>query len=205
MTKNKNKVYLEGMLEEDGKYSHEVASERFYTGFLRVERLSGAADVLPFMVSERIIPLEQLKRGAEFGFWGSFRSRNEIKDGKSRLKLSVFVDNVVKKDGNSNRIELKGYVVKQPNYRSTPLGREVCDLLIACNLVTGKTDYLPCITWGRNARFSKRINVGDCVTLKGRIQSRGYNKALESGIVELKTAYEVSVSSIQINKQKGVV
>ena len=193
-----NKVYIMGEIVSDAVFSHEVYGEGFYEFFVRVMRLSGQADVLPVTVSERLITDGELKIGATLCALGQFRSYNKIENGKSRLMLTVFVRELVDMppSKNPNSIVLSGYICKPPVYRTTPFNREIADLLVAVNRAYNKSDYIPCIAWGRNARFVKNLQVGDKIALSGRIQSREYQKKLSEYEVKTMTAYEVSVSKL---------
>ncbi len=192
-----NKVFLKGKVVSEKRFSHEVYGEGFYETDIAVERLSGQADVIPVTVSERLME-DFFEQGKKVAIIGQFRSYNKIVDGKSKLFLTVFVREVV--DYNTmkspNSIVLSGYVCKQPNFRTTPFSREIADLLIAVNRAYNKSDYIPCIAWGRNARFVKNIPVGERVCVAGRIQSREYQKKVSETEVKTLTAYEVSVSKI---------
>ena len=198
-----NKVTLKGIVASLPEYSHEVYGENFYTLFLAVERLSDHQDIIPITVSDRILKENNFEIGATVALKGQFRSYNKVENEKSKLMLTVFVREVVDslEDDVTNEIILSGYVCKTPVYRTTPFKREICDILIAVNRAYNKSDYLPCIAWGRNARFAKGLNVGDGVTLTGRIQSRDYQKKLSEAETVTKTAYEISISTISNNKE----
>ena len=193
-----NKVTLKGMVASLPEYSHEVYGEEFFTLYLAVERLSDHQDIIPITVSDRIIKENNFEIGATVALKGQFRSYNKIENEKSKLMLTVFVREVIDavEEDVTNEITLTGYVCKTPVYRTTPFKREICDILIAVNRAYNKSDYLPCIAWGRNARFAKSLNVGDGITLTGRIQSRDYQKKLSESETVTKTAYEISISSI---------
>lgn len=193
-----NKVYLMGEIVSEAVFSHEVYGEGFYELFVKVMRLSGQADIIPVTISERLIQGNDLKVGSEICALGQFRSYNKLENGKSRLMLTVFVREIVAEPPtkNPNSIVLSGYICKPPVYRTTPFNREIADLLIAVNRAYNKSDYIPCIAWGRNARFVQNLKVGDRVALSGRIQSRGYQKKLNETESVSMTAYEVSVSKL---------
>ncbi|MCI9010183.1 MAG: single-stranded DNA-binding protein [Clostridia bacterium] len=193
-----NKVYFMGEIVSDAKFSHEVYGEGFYEFFVKVMRLSGQADVLPVTISERLIQGNNFKIGSMISALGQFRSYNKLEGGKSRLMLTVFVREIVEPSpsNNPNSIVLSGYICKPPIYRTTPFNREIADLLIAVNRAYNKSDYIPCIAWGRNARFVQNLKVGDRVALSGRIQSREYQKRLSETEAVTMTAYEVSVSKL---------
>ena len=193
-----NKVYLTGEIVSDATSSHEVYGEGFYEFFVKVMRLSGQADILPITISERLISGGELEKGKKLSAIGQFRSYNKIENGKSRLMLTVFVRELVDEDPdkNPNNILLSGYICKPPVYRTTPFNREIADVLVAVNRAYNKSDYIPCIAWGRNARFVKSLAVGDRIAVSGRIQSREYQKKLSDTETRTMTAYEVSVSKL---------
>jgi single-stranded DNA-binding protein len=193
-----NKVYIMGEIVSDATFSHEVYSEGFYEFFVKVMRLSGQADILPITISERLIQGGMLEKGKTICAVGQFRSYNKLENGRSRLMLTVFVRELLPElpDKNPNSILLSGYICKPPIYRTTPFNREIADVLVAINRAYNKSDYIPCIAWGRNARFVKNLNVGDRIAISGRIQSREYQKKLTETDVRTMTAYEVSVSKL---------
>lgn len=193
-----NKVYLKGEIITEARFSHEIYGEGFYEMDVLVKRLSGQADILPVTISERLIESANLKIGSTLMALGQFRSYNKQVDGKSKLMLTVFVREVLEEEygKNPNNIVLSGYICKPPVYRTTPFNREIADLLIAVNRAYNKSDYIPCIAWGRNARFVKNLSVGERVALSGRIQSREYQKKLSETDIKTLTAYEVSVSKL---------
>ncbi len=196
-TEKNNRVYVYGEIISDAVFSHEVFGEGFYEFSLKVVRLSGQADILPVTISERIMA-DKIKVGEFLCALGQFRSYNKIEGGRSRLMLTVFVRELLDAQPckNPNSIVLSGYICKPPVYRTTPFNREIADLLIAVNRSYNKSDYIPAIAWGRNARFVKSLAVGDKVALSGRIQSREYQKKQEDDSVVIMTAYEVSVSKL---------
>lgn len=192
-----NVVYLTGRVAEEPRYSHQVFGEGFYETKVEVERLSGLVDVIPVTVSERLLGEGDFEEGKYVSVSGQFRSYNKIADGKSRLMLTVFVRETNEDlPPNTNKIELIGYVCKPPVYRTTPFKREIADVLIAVNRAYNKSDYIPCIAWGRNARFAEKLVVGDKVGLSGRIQSREYRKTDENGVESMRVAYEISVNRL---------
>ena len=197
-TEKNNRVYVSGEIVSDATFSHEVYGEGFYEFFVKVMRLSGQADILPVTLSERLIRDGLLGKGKTICALGQFRSYNKLENGKSRLMLTVFVRELLDdaEDKNPNSILLSGYICKPPVYRTTPFNREIADLLIAVNRSYNKSDYIPCIAWGRNARFVKNLSVGDKIAVSGRIQSREYQKKLSETDVKTMTAYEVSVSKL---------
>ena len=192
-TEKNNKVYLSGVVVGDAEFSHEVYGEGFYEMKVSVPRLSGQEDILPVTVSERLIADKKLQKGSPVNAVGQFRSYNKLVDGKSKLMLTVFVREILDDAAgkNPNSIVLSGYV-----YRTTPFNREIADLLVAVNRSYNKSDYIPCIAWGRNARFVKNLAVGERIALSGRIQSREYQKKLSETDIRTMVAYEVSVSKL---------
>lgn len=198
VTEKNNRVYFMGEIVSEATFSHEVYGEGFYEFYVRVMRLSGQADILPVTISERLIKGNDLKIGSQLCALGQFRSYNKLENGKSRLMLTVFVREVLAEPQgkNPNSIVLSGYICKPPVYRTTPFNREIADILLAVNRAYNKSDYIPCIAWGRNARFVQNLKVGDRVALSGRIQSREYQKRLSETEAVTMTAYEVSVSKL---------
>ncbi len=196
-TEKNNKVYVYGEIVSEAQFSHEVYGEGFYEFYVKVMRLSGQADILPVTVSERIMT-EDMKPGGTICALGQFRSYNKLEGGKSRLMLTVFVRELLDEQPgkNPNSVVLSGYICKPPVYRTTPFNREIADLLIAVNRSYNKSDYIPAIAWGRNARFVRNLSVGDKVALSGRIQSREYQKKQPDESFVTMTAYEVSVSKL---------
>ncbi len=196
-TEKNNKVYIYGEIISEAVFSHEVYGEGFYEFFVKVMRLSGQADILPVTVSERIMT-EEMKVGGMICALGQFRSYNKLDGGKSRLMLTVFIRELleVQPAKNPNSVVLSGYICKPPVYRTTPFNREIADLLIAVNRSYNKSDYIPAIAWGRNARFVRNLSVGDRVALSGRIQSREYQKKQPDESFVSMTAYEVSISKL---------
>ena len=207
-----NYLTLVGKVTGEKKFSHEIYGEKFYVFNLEIARLSGNADIIPITVSERIITDEVLMQGKQLLVKGQFRSYNSYDNEKNRLILTVFAKDVVeveenneeeenemaKKDTVTNEVVLVGYICKKPIYRQTPFGREIADVLLAVNRAYNKSDYIPTIAWGRNARFCQNLEVGTKVKLVGRVQSRMYEKKHEDGTVENRVAYEVSIGSLEI-------
>ena len=193
-----NKVTLCGVVASLPEYSHEVYGEQFFNLYLAVERLSDNQDIIPITVSDRIIRENNFEVGTKICVKGQFRSYNKIEDEKSKLMLTVFVREVLTQyDENiTNEIELCGFICKNPIYRTTPFKREICDILVAVNRAYNKSDYLPCIAWGRNARFAKNLQIGQAINIVGRIQSRDYQKKIDDEKMITKTAYEISISQI---------
>lgn len=197
-----NQVTIMGVVASGFTYSHEVFGEGFYMADVLVKRLSNSNDRIPLMISERLIDVTQDYTGEAINVSGQFRSYNRHEEQKNRLVLSVFVREVEfideELDGaKTNHILLEGYICKKPVYRKTPLGREIADLLLAVNRPYGKSDYIPCICWGRNARYASGFEVGEHVQILGRIQSRDYVKKISETETQTRTAYEVSVSKLE--------
>ena len=196
-----NQVSMMGKIAAGFTFSHQVFGEGFYMTELLVKRLSESEDRIPVMVSERLVDVTQDYIGEYVEIHGQFRSYNRHEELKNRLVLSVFVREIEfieeeTEEMKSNQILLDGYICKDPIYRKTPLGREIADLLVAVNRSYGKSDYIPCICWGRNARFAARFEVGVHVQIWGRIQSREYVKKISELETEKRVAYEVSVSKV---------
>lgn len=198
---NNNRVEIWGTISGDAEFSHEIYGEKFFIFTMDIPRLSGIYDRIKIMVSERLTSDVPLLSGDRVKIIGQFRSYNSSENGANRLILTVFARDILK-DGfdeeNPNSIYLNGYICKQPVYRTTPFGREITDMLLAVNRTYNKSDYIPVIAWGRNARFCKNLNVGDNVRIRGRIQSREYQKKLDDDEIITKTAYEVSVSKLEV-------
>ena len=194
-----NKVKISGMVCSGFTFSHDVFGEGFYLFDLKVNRLSDTEDIIPVMVSERLINIKTDLDGRFVLVKGNFRSCNINKENRNRLVLSVFARDIEIKDDSAhkNYIFLDGYVCKAPIYRKTPLGREIADVLLAVNRPYGKSDYIPCILWSRNARDAVAYKVGEHIKIWGRIQSREYRKQISENEFETRTAYEVSVSRIE--------
>lgn len=200
-----NRVNVTGELVSGFKFSHEVYGERFYLCDLAVKRLSGYTDILPLMVSDRLMDVTQDYGGWAAAVSGQFRSYNNHDGEKTSLELSVFAREIEFMDEpvnpeNNNQIFLDGFICKEPIYRKTPLGRDIADLLLAVNRPYGKSDYIPCIAWGRNASYVSTLNVGERIILLGRVQSRKYQKKRSETEVEERTAYEVSISRLEVIK-----
>lgn len=201
-----NHLILVGKIVSEQKYSHEIYGEKFYSFNLEVIRLSSNSDIIPITVSERLLTDVELTVGKNVEIEGQFRSYNNYENERNRLILTVFAKEIkelkeveeTEKDALTNEVILVGYICKKPIYRQTPFGREIADILLAVNRAYNKSDYIPCIAWGRNARFCQNIEVGTEVKLVGRVQSRTYEKKHEDGTVESRVAYEVSISSMEI-------
>ena len=197
-----NQVSVIGKIVSDFTFSHEVYGEGFYMVDISVKRLSESYDVIPVMISERLIDVTQDYKGEMIQIFGQFRSYNRHEEKHNRLVLSVFTRELkfVEEEDDTvpvNQIFLDGYICKPPVYRKTPLGREIADLLLAVNRPYGKSDYIPCICWGRNARYASAFEVGGHVLIWGRIQSREYMKRTGENETEKRVAYEVSVSKLE--------
>lgn len=193
-----NKAVMCGEIASEMQFSHEIFGEKFFEFDLKTSRLSESCDIIPITVSERLLDGKELTVGDVVKINGQFRSYNKLENEKSRLMLTMFLREfleVEETDTSINQIEIIGFVCKDPIYRTTPFNREICDVLLAVNRNYGKSDYIPCIAWGRNARFVKDIKVGEKIKVVGRIQSREYQKKLEDEVVT-KIAYEVSLSRI---------
>ena len=206
-----NYLTLVGKVTGEKRYSHEIYGEKFYVFDLSIPRLSGNADIIPITVSERIVNDNMLAIGKKLLVKGQFRSYNSYE--RNRLILTVFAKDIVeleeneeenelaKKDQVTNEVVLIGYICKKPIYRQTPFGREIADILLAVNRAYNKSDYIPSIAWGRNARFCQNIEVGTQVKIVGRVQSRTYEKKFEDGTSQTRVAYEVSIGSLEIINQ----
>lgn len=198
-----NQVVIMGEIVSDFSFSHEIFGEGFYMVDVQVERLSDSMDIIPLMVSERLLDVNGDYKGMYIIVNGQFRSYNRHEERKNKLVLSVFAREIefvdeIGENTKSNQIYLDGYICKDPIYRKTPLGREIADLLLAVNRPYGKSDYIPCICWGRNARFASSFEVGSRCAVWGRIQSREYMKKLSEEQLERRIAYEVSVSKLEL-------
>ena len=202
-----NQLVLVGKVTSEKRFSHEIYGEKFYIFDLSVPRLSGNADIIPITISERLLLAEDLSIGKNITIEGQFRSYNSYENERNRLVLTVFAKEInflegeeftPSKENTSNEVILTGYICKKPIYRKTPFGREIADILLAVNRAYNKSDYIPCIAWGRNARFCENIPVGTEVKIIGRVQSRQYEKKYEDGTSEIKVAYEVSVASLEV-------
>ena len=205
-----NHLVLVGKVTSEKIFSHEIYGESFYIFSVEVPRLSDISDVIPITVSERLLTNLDLSIGTDVIVEGQFRSYNSYENGKSRLVLTVFAKEVRMREINSeedekinvsNEVILVGYLCKPTIYRQTPFGREIADILLAVNRAYNKSDYIPCIAWGRNARFCEQLTVGTAVKIIGRVQSRNYEKKLEDGTIISKVAYEVSVGSMEVVKE----
>lgn len=198
-----NLAEVSGFVEDEPVFSHELYGESFYIFTLKIPRLSGVNDYIKIMISDRLMTDFEIRVGREAKITGQFRSYNSYNDGESKLVLTVFAKEISEKEEgeNPNSIYLDGFVCKEPVYRTTPFGREITDMLLAVNRTYNKSDYIPVIAWGRNARYCRSFNVGDRVKILGRIQSREYQKKREDETVVTKTAYEVSISKLELSEE----
>lgn len=198
-----NQATLSGEIVSNFEFNHEVCGEGFCTAMLASERKSGQKDIIPVMASDRLVDTGADWIGRFVRVSGQFRSYNTCEGRKNHLVLSVFVrefeefEEMPFSDNYDNHISLDGYICKQTNYRETPLGREIADILLAVNRPYGKSDYIPCIAWGRNARFASSLEVGTRLQIEGRIQSREYQKRISDDEFETRVTYEVSISKME--------
>ena len=199
-----NHLVLRGKIVSDKSYSHEIYGEKFYVFNLEVIRLSSTVDIIPITISERLLTGLDLEIGKKVVVEGQFRSYNNYENERNRLILTVFAKEISEIEGEddkeevTNEVTLVGYVCKKPIYRQTPFGREIADVLLAVNRAYNKSDYIPSIAWGRNARFCQNMEVGTEVKITGRVQARTYEKKYEDGKVETRVAYEVSIASMEV-------
>jgi len=209
-----NHIILVGKVTSDKRFSHEIYGEKFYIFDLSIPRLSGNNDNIPITVSERLLTENGLPLDSKITVEGQFRSYNCYQDQRSRLILTVFAKSIIflenqeddvqaGKDIITNEVILDGYICKKPIYRRTPFGREIADILLAVNRSYNKSDYIPCIAWGRNAKFCENVPIGTELRVVGRVQSRGYEKKHEDGTIEKRTAYEVSVAGLEVIDKKS--
>ena len=194
-----NRISAAGRLEAPPELSHEVMHEPFYSGILLVKRLSGTVDRLPLTIPGKLMALLPQDPDCQLMMTGQVRSYNKVIDGAGRLMVTLFAQSIAPSPDNDtlNKVALTGALCKPPIYRSTPFGREICDMMLAVNRAFGKSDYIPCIAWGRNAQYASRFEVGDRVRLTGRLQSREYQKLLENGEYLSRNAYEVSCFTLE--------
>ena len=202
-----NQVTVMGEVVSAFSYSHEIFGEGFYMVDVKVQRLSESYDIIPVMVSERLLDVNTDYTGRLICVNGQFRSYNRHEERKNRLVLSVFAREIdfiqeMEESSKTNQIYLDGFICKEPIYRKTPLGREIADLLLAVNRPYGKSDYIPCICWGRNARYANHFKVGERCAIWGRIQSREYMKKIDEEHAERRVAFEVSVSKMEIMEEE---
>ncbi len=194
-----NRMVAAGHLERRLELSHEVMNEPFYSGTLLVKRLSGAIDRLPLTLPGKLLTSDMDSPENLLMMQGQVRSYNKVVDGTGRLMVTLFAQHITigAENDTLNRVELTGALCKPPVYRSTPFGREICDLMLAVNRAFGKSDYIPCIAWGRNAQFASRFQVGDRIRITGRLQSREYQKLLDNGEYMARNAFEVSCFTLE--------
>lgn len=199
-----NQVTICGEIASGFNFNHEFYGEKFYIVDVKMQRTSDNFDIIPVMVSDRLVDVSEDYIGYYIAVNGQFRSYNQRENGKNRLILSVFAREIefIETADKSNQIYLDGYICKEPKYRETPLGREIADVLLAVNRLYGKSDYIPCICWGRNARYVSGLELGTHVKVSGRIQSRIYIKTLDDGSTEERTAYEVSVNKLEVHEDE---
>lgn len=192
---NNNLLTIKGKVLSVPTFSHSVLGEGFFETKIEVKRLSSESDILPITISDRLV--DSIKVDDIIAIKGQFRSYNKLEDNHSKLMLTVFVREILQPESVefSNEIKLIGYVCKEPIYRTTPFGREIADILLAVNRAYNKSDYLPCIAWGRNARYVKNMQIGQRLEINGRVQSRVYQKKIDDKVLN-KIAYEVSISSV---------
>ena len=199
-----NVIKMGGVVASELELSHEIYGEKFYRFYIEIDRLSGQKDRIPVIISERLIDVDDFNIGKIIFIEGQYRSYNKMDESnKSRLILSVFVKDIKQLEVSENvktvnELTVTGVVCKQPIYRKTPLGRDIADILLAVNRSYNKSDYIPCIIWGRNAKYCEHLETGTTVKVVGRVQSREYEKKYEDGTVEKRVAYEVSVSKFEI-------
>lgn len=196
-----NIITLTGTVQSQAEYSHNVLGENFYSFMIRVPRLSENEDLLPVTVSERQLDNVLIQEGNKIKIKGQLRSYNKYTQAKTRLILTVFAKGIAPAlpddSENPNEIFINGYICKEPIYRRTPFGREITDLIVAVNRAFNRSDYIPAIAWGKNALYSENLEVGSNVMLWGRLQSRNYNKRISEEEVEVRTAYELSITKIE--------
>lgn len=198
-----NKAMVAGRIVSGLSFSNEVYGEKFYQMMLEIERASGNVDIIPLMVSERLLDVQKDYTGCIVEVTGEYRSYNRKDGDRNRLELHLFAQQLWFMDeaGDAtvnNQIFMSGYICKPPVHRTTPFGREVADILLAVNRQYGKSDYIPCIAWGRNAGFAAHLEVGTRIDVQGRIQSREYNKQISETEYEKRIAYEISLSRIEV-------
>jgi len=203
-----NVIKMGGVVASELELSHEIYGEKFYRFYIEIDRLSGQKDKIPVIISERLIDVDDFNIGKVIFIEGQYRSYNKMdENSRSRLILSVFVKDINQLEVSEsvktvNELTITGTVCKRPIYRKTPLGRDIADILLAVNRSYNKSDYIPCIIWGRNAKYCEHLETGTTVKVVGRVQSREYEKKHEDGTVENRVAYEVSVSKFEIIKNE---
>lgn len=197
-----NIIKVSGQIIDELVESHKIYNEIFYKFHIKIKRLSENYDILPVTISERIIDKNLMTPDKFINIIGQIRSYNNYSsnDGKTKLILTIFARqiNFEIPDENPNQAFLNGYICKSPVYRKTPFGREITDILLAVNRSYNKSNYIPCIVWGRNAKLAAKLNIADNIKVQGRMQSREYQKKLTNGEILNKIAYELSVSKIEL-------
>ena len=201
-----NQLCLCGVIETPPTLDHEVFGEHFYRLDLRVPRLYGAQDLLPVTISERLMS-HQIAPGMQLCMAGQLRSYNKVMGGAGRLLLTAFAQRLLSPNDeeNPNLVHLTGAICKPPSFRTTPFGREITDLMLAVNRAFGKSDYIPCIAWGRTARYAAQLAVGDRLEVHGRFQSREYQKQMPDGTSLSRIAYEVSLNRLSCIKETSLI
>ena len=200
MFENLNSIEITGTMASPIEYSHSICGEAFYHTRVAVKRLSGTEDIIPVTISERLLGNMEAECGMRFHIRGQIRSYNQRGERGNRLIITVFSREIRPADGieaDLNDVRLSGYICKSVVHRTTPFEREIADILIAVNRRYNKSDYLPLIAWGRNARFLSDAAIGTELSIVGRLQSREYKKLLEDGSEQVRTAYEVSCSAVE--------
>ena len=197
-----NKVFINGRIASDVEFVYEFYGEGFYEFQVEIPRISGVYDTIPVIVSERIFNTNKDYSGMVVSVFGEYRSFNKRIGDRTSLMLSLFANEIEFEEYpmetcDNNSVELIGYICKEANYRRTPKGRDIADVIIAVNRGNGKSDYIPCICWGRNARYAENFEVGGHIQLWGRIQSREYQKKISENEYDKRIAYEVSVSKME--------
>ena len=196
-----NQVTLRGTLASAPRFSHENHGKRFFRFYLDVPRLSSAVDTLPIVAPETLLESTPLEEGSLLSLTGQVRSHNLRSDGQRHLLIFVFASSLALQDGEpANQVTLEGFLCREPTYRRTPLGREICDVMLAVPRAFQRADYLPCILWGRTAQEVSRCHTRDSLRVNGRLQSRIYTKVTEEGSLQ-KTAYEISALTAEILPQ----
>ena len=193
-----NTITIRGQLLELPRISHENHGRQFYRFILEVPRLSGAVDLLPVIAEEQLVNQIDPTAGEMLTVTGQIRSHNQRDNGTRHLMIFVFATDIRAEDGEPvNDVVLEGPLCKEPIYRRTPLGRDICDVMLAVPRAFRRADYLPCILWGRTAQEISQCHTRDCIRICGRLQSRIYTKLTEEGAQE-RTAYEISALTAEI-------
>ncbi|MBQ7331429.1 MAG: single-stranded DNA-binding protein [Oscillospiraceae bacterium] len=193
-----NQITVRGELRQLPEFSHENHGKRFYRFYLSIQRLSGAEDIVPVIAPEALLNTIDPSGGGMLLIQGQVRSHNYREDGIRRLLIFLFATDILADDGPPmNELTIEGPICKDPIYRRTPLGREICDIMLAVPRAFHRADYLPCILWGKTAQEVSQCGIRDKIRIHGRLQSRVYTKVLESGVQE-RTAYEISALSAEI-------